>query len=295
MKKILLFADDRKEKAKQSALSLQTWLSKRKIKTVLKSSLIPLVSEDLKNTDLIVSLGGDGTVLRLAHSSAPLGIPIFPIDLGGLGFLATSQPDLAKKALAEILQGNFKIDSRMMLKTSIKKDRVRNQSFHVLNEAVLHKGEMERLLHIRMLISGQEITGYSADGLIISTSTGSTAYSLSAGGPIISPKLDVFVVTAICPHALSARPIVFSADEIIQLFQIRKDRKAFLTFDGYKTIALQKEEIQIEKSEFSCSLILMHQDFYHNLKTKLQWAGEYKRLDLEKKSTQDKIINTRSI
>lgn len=298
MKKILLFADDRKEKAKETALSLQDWLSKKKIKAALRSSLTPLNSEELRDTDLIVSFGGDGTILRLAHSASPFGIPIFPIDLGGLGFLATSQPDQAKKALEEILKGNFKVEKRMMLETTVKKiggskNHSRSKTFHALNEVVLHKGGAERLLHLKMLISGEEITGYSADGLIVSTSTGSTAYSLSAGGPIVSPKLDVFVVTAICPHALSARPIVFSADEIIQLIPIRKDREFFLTFDGYKTISGKNQKITIEKSQYFCGLIFMHQDFYHNLKTKLQWAGEYKRLELGKSSDRAEIQGDR--
>ena len=280
MKKVLLFADGRKAKALDVARDLQSWLSKRKIHSSLEDSPKKFDAKNLKGIDLVVSLGGDGTILLLAHATAPLGIPILPVDLGGLGFLATCQPSSARKALSQIIEGDFKIENRMMMSVKLLSGGRVTRSFRALNEVLIHKGSLERLIHLRTMIGDEPVTTYSADGLIVATPTGSTAYSLSAGGPMVSPKLEAFVVTAICPHALSVRPIVISAEETLRIVSDRPDRKIILTCDGLQSVKLKREEILVEKAAEPCKIIQMDAGFYRSLKIKMQWAGEYRRLDL---------------
>lgn len=279
MKGVLLFADVRKGKAKETAAALKKWLDEKKIKTVIQNSHEKF-KVNLKKFDLVVSLGGDGTLLLLAPATAAQGIPILAIDLGGLGFLATVPPSAAKKALMQVVAGDYNVDERMMLSV---RANLKNKTLHTLNalnEVVIHNVS-ERLIHLKASIAGREATTYSADGLIVATPTGSTAYSLSAGGPIVSPRLDAFVITPICPHALSSRPIVISANESLMIAAVGPNPKIILTVDGQQSVNLENEEILIEKSKQTCKLVLVGNDFYTKLKTKLQWAGEYKRLNLE--------------
>lgn len=279
MKNILIFADSRKEQGKETAQMLQKWLQEKKIKTVTENSG-EISQAQLRNVDLIVSLGGDGTVLHLANAAAPLKIPVLAIDLGGLGFLATFPPSAAKKALSQVLEGNYKLEERMMLSAKIIFKGREPRVLRALNEVVIHNGASEQLIHLQMTVGREEATTYSTDGLIVATPTGSTAYSLSAGGPIVSPKLNAFVITPICPHSLSSRPIVISAEESFKIAAVKSDQKVFITADGKETLTLEKESIQIEQAKEPFRLVLMENDFYYKLKTKLQWAGEYKRLIL---------------
>lgn len=280
MKTVLLFADERKSKARQTARVLKNWLERQKVRAVVRGSAAGLDS-GLEKVDLAVSLGGDGTLLFLAHATAPRGIPILAVDLGGLGFLATFPPGRSRRVLDQVLQGNYKLEERMMLSVKLRSQGKLLKSMRALNEAVVHGENPERLIHLRTTIGGEEAATYSADGLIVATPTGSTAYSLSAGGPIVSPKLEAFVLTPICPHALSSRPMVISASEPVRIISAQPKQKVLLTVDGQKTDQLRGEEILIERARERCKLILMKEDFYHKLKTKLQWAGEYKRLNLE--------------
>lgn len=283
MKKVLLFADVRKPKARETAAELKPWLFPKNIKAIVQNSHEKL-NVHLEDFDLVVSLGGDGTLLLLAPATAARGIPILAVDFGGLGFLATVPPSATKKALNKFISGDYKLDERMMLTVKVGLNGKTLHSLNALNEVVIHNKIPERLIHLRVSIRGREATTYSADGLIIATPTGSTAYSLSAGGPIVSPKLDAFVITPICPHALSSRPIVISASEALQVSSVGPNRKMVLTVDGQRTLDLENEEIHIEKGSQTCKLVLVGNDFYHKLKTKLQWAGEYKRLNLAEPS-----------
>lgn len=272
MKSILLFADVRKPKARDTAESLNDWLRHKKIETRIKDSRQKL-NERLDHYDLVVSLGGDGTLLLLAERTSESGTPILAIDLGGLGFLATVPPSKAKEALTRILSGNYELDERMMLSASVRKNNRVGHRFSALNEVVVHSRIPERMIHLHVSIGEHEAAAYSADGLILSTPTGSTAYSLSAGGPIVSPKLEAFVITPIAPHALSSRPIVVSADEPLSIVSTGTNRKMRLTADGRTSVDLETEEILIEKATRTCKLILAGTDFYHKLKSKLQWTG----------------------
>jgi len=279
IKRVLLYADGRKTKAKETALSLKTWLENQGLKAVIENTGKEL-GKEVNHFDLVVSLGGDGTILRLAHVTAPLGIPILAVDLGGLGFLATFPPSLAKKALTSVINGTYKLEKRMMILIQIVSKNKIIKAYRALNEVVLHNQRPEQLIHLKIDVAHEEATTYSADGLIVATPTGSTAYSLSAGGPIVSPKLDAFVVTPIAAHSLSSRPVVISAEETLSITSVT-ERKMLVTVDGRHSFVVSNEKIEIRKSEETCDLILLETDFYTKLKTKLQWAGEYKRLTLQ--------------
>jgi NAD+ kinase len=288
MKKIFIFSDARKSRACLIAERLEQWLLTKKIEVIQNKSSEKLEARLLKGVDLVVSLGGDGTILRVVHAISPLGIPIFPVDLGGLGFLATCPPSRARKALDNIILGKFKIENRMMLSVGVFKGKKKSRTLWALNEAHLYNHSSDRLIHLHASIGGKRLTTYSADGLIAATPTGSTAYSLSAGGPIVSPKLEAIVLTPICPHSLSMRPLIISPDEKLSIRSARHGQSLFLTCDGHQTCKIQDEEILVEKASQPCRMVQVDGDFYHNLKTKLHWAGEYRRLSLQESQMEER-------
>ena len=288
MQRIGIVATPLKKSAVTAARELKHWLESRNIKVFLSPDIGKIILSDKSSRqipfaeiDLILSLGGDGTLLSTAAQASPHNVPILAIDLGGLGFLSTVTLSRAKDALKKIIAGNYTTENRMMVQVRIMQNKEEKQRFVGLNEVLFHRGDFGKLVHLRTYIGRRPVTTYSADGLIIATPTGSTAYSLSAGGPIISPSIEGFVITPICPHALSARPLVISASEHLRLENLKKDRPVTITMDG-KNVSIFKapEYVLIEKAPYTTKLIFFHEHFYKRLKSKLKWAGEYKRMEL---------------
>jgi len=220
--------------------------------------------------DLVIVLGGDGTLLSVAHLAAVDRVPVVGVNLGRLGFLTEVPLDEIFITLDAFLAGNRGIVSpRLLLKASS-----RGKTFMCLNDVVINKGAMARMIQIAIQIDGREIAALKSDGLIIATPTGSTAYSLSAGGPIVQPYVPALVLSPICPHALSFRPMVVSSDSKIKLQLLTAGEEVYLTLDGQRGLLLGKDDVvEIERSPFELSLVSSpRRNYFDLLKEKLSWA-----------------------
>lgn len=230
-----------------------------------------LVTPDsfLDDASFVITVGGDGTILKAARYYAKRDIPIFGINLGRLGFLAQANPDELKWAIEKLKNNEYKIQNRMMLSAL-------NEKITALNDIVIKGDTFSRTSRLYMSINGKQVCDYLADGLIISTPTGSTAYTLSAGGPVISPGLDAVVIVPICPHTLTARPLVIPANEKIEVSSCDTCSGLRLSADGQSTIEIKPDEkITIQKSQVQAKLVVLNRKnngFYSVLREKLQWG-----------------------
>ena len=226
--------------------------------------------------DLIVVLGGDGTLLGVARLVASEGIPIIGVNLGGLGFLTEVTIAEAQLALGRVLNGDYEVDRRIMLEAVI--DRASEESpqtFQAFNDVVVGKGPLGRMLDLDVFANRTPFCSYRADGLIVATPTGSTAYSLSAGGPIVYPSVAAFCITPICPHTLTNRPVILPDESVIEVINRGEDSTSYLTIDGQVGELLRKGDLVVcRRSEHSISLVrppdLL---FFDVLREKLKWGG----------------------
>lgn len=227
--------------------------------------------EDIPDqSDLVIVLGGDGTLLSIAHLAACKNVPVLGVNLGSLGFLTEVPLDEMYLTLEAYIDGNDKIVSpRQMLDVS-----VRGQTNHVLNDVVINKGALARMIQCAIWINEKEITVPRSDGLIISTPTGSTAYSLSAGGPIIQPYIPAIIIAPICPHTLSFRPMIISSDSEIKVQLLTEGEKTYLTLDGQRGSLMERNEvISVKNSRFKLHLISSpERNYFDLLQEKLGWG-----------------------
>ena len=226
-----------------------------------------------KDATFAITIGGDGTLLSTARFYADFNVPVLGLNFGHLGFLAQIGNNKLKQGLDEIINGNFIIQPRLMLKAQT---NISKQNFSALNDIVIKGGTISRTSRLYLSINGQEVCDYLADGIIISTPTGSTAYNLSANGPIISPTMDAITITPICPHSLSIRPLVIQGDEVIEIKTDKNSDFVYITADGQDNSKMQKnEKITIKKSDKFANLILLkskENNFYSVLRKKLNWG-----------------------
>jgi len=222
-------------------------------------------------SDLVVVLGGDGTMLSVAHHAARAGVPVMGVNLGRLGFLTEIPVSEATLTLDSFLAGDTSVISpRWLLET-----RTAGAVSYCLNDVVVTKGALARMIELTIGIDGKEVATLKADGLIVSTPTGSTAYSLSAGGPIVHPLVPAFVLTPICPHTLSFRPLAVPSTSTVSVRLLTGGEEVYLTLDGQRGgVLVRNDVIDIRKSEFELLLITSPRRSYYNLvKEKLGWAG----------------------
>lgn len=254
------------------------WLKERNRQPMLTSSAAQAlgfpefaVREPAKEADCLVVIGGDGTLLGSARRAAPLDIPILGVNIGRIGFLTeVDAPDLFF-ALDRLLAGEYRIDARMMLEARVYREgRCVEQSI-ALNDAVVTKGAFARLIFLETYVNGEYVTTYPADGLIVATPTGSTAYSLSAGGPLVSPDLDLLLVTPICPHSLWARPLLIRADREVKIYVNSQKEEVMLTCDGQHGFRLEEHDtVIVTRSPFKARFIrIKNRSFYYLLRKKL--------------------------
>lgn len=225
-----------------------------------------------KNFDLVITLGGDGTFLAVARHYCKSNTPLLGVNLGLLGFLTDFNLNTLEQALTDVLQGKYLEETRHLLKAHINQEEY---SFHAFNDVVIHQSNMARMLELDVWIDGNYLTNYRADGLIISTPTGSTAYALSAGGPLVFPTIAATLITPICPHTLSHRPILIPAHHAIKI-QLSQNWQtdAKITFDGqeYKEF-LPQSELNIGLSKYSVRIIHpTHYNYFTLLRSKLNWG-----------------------
>lgn len=209
----------------------------------------------MADLDLLVTLGGDGTVLRAARLAASHGTPILAVNMGRLGFLAEAEPEEASKALSAVLEGHHWIDERNMLRATVEREGQKMGSYEALNDMVIARGVVARALHLTTSIDGQELTTYIADGVIVATATGSTAYSLAAGGPILDPTLRDILVTPIAPHLSITHSLVLPPQARVTV-KIESDQPAILTVDGQiHRELLDGDGVTIMASDHLCRLL----------------------------------------
>ena len=224
--------------------------------------------------DLLLVFGGDGTMLQVARETAGAGVPILGINAGHLGFLAAVQEANIADALRTVLAGRFRIENRALLEAVIHRDGSSTVQT-ALNDFVLSRGLASRLIELEVAVNGELLTRYRCDGLIASSPTGSTAYSLAAGGAIVSPDADVLTLTPICPHTLSIRPVVMSLDSVVQVTLLSRRLEATLAGDGQQQTHLSTgDRVLIRRSNHVVKLLRPEgSSFFSTLREKFGWSG----------------------
>jgi NAD+ kinase len=228
----------------------------------------------VSSVDLIMVLGGDGTMIATARMMGDTEVPVLGINYGGLGYLAEFRIEEMYSALESILTGNYRLEKRVMLAVQLLRGKEPVTQNRVLNDVVINKSALARIIEIEAYLSDQFVNSFRADGLIVSTPTGSTAYNLSAGGPVIYPSMNAVVITPICPFTLSNRPIVVPDDAVIELRLKTEQEDVALTLDGQVGFPLKVEDrVVIQKSGTTFNLIQpTNRNYFEVLRTKLRWG-----------------------
>lgn len=224
--------------------------------------------------ELVIVLGGDGTMIHTAHLLNGRDIPVLGVNLGTLGFLTEVSLDEMKKAIDRVLAGEYSITRRCMLRATLHRGEMEVISRVVLNDAVINKGALARILRLEAYTKHGMMTSYRADGLIISTPTGSTAYNMAAGGPVLYPTMDALIMTPICPHTFANRPVVLPDSEELLIELIEANGEVYLTLDGQEGVQmLEGDRLEVSKAHITLSLIESpSSDYFHILRHKLGWG-----------------------
>ena len=236
--------------------------------------------DDLPDLDLLLTLGGDGTLLRGARQVARHGTPVLGVNFGHVGFLTSAAPDELVSSLDQALSGDIWLDERMMLAVRAESpDGAARGEFLAVNDVVLHKGGVARMIRLAVRADGHEVGSYSADGIILATPTGSTAYSLSAGGPVIAPSVDCIIATPICPHTLAVRPLVLPASETVTVDVLTPSGELLLTIDGQEDAQLAPgDRVVVRRAPWAVRLVRFPgQTFFSTLRRKLGWGDLVER------------------
>lgn len=270
-----LFCHPYKEKAFEVAIRIADWFAKERLPLFaardlagrIGNNIIPLGYKQMfKELDAVIVLGGDGTFLSAARAFFGRNIPLLGFNLGHLGFLMENDVEMVDEVLTKLLAGDYRIEERMMLEGRVFRNKKQIHGFVGLNDIVINKGAFSRLIEIKVYIENDLFITYPGDGLIVATPTGSTAYSLSAGGPIINPGIESLIITPICPHMISSRSIIIGADEEISLEMARPQQKAVITIDGQEGVALGKKDIiKVRKAAEKTKLIRFADWSYYRL------------------------------
>jgi NAD+ kinase len=277
----------RRERPRAIAIAheLAVWLRGHHLTTLAEPEVAPQLGADAADredlalrADLIVVLGGDGTLLSIARLVGERETPILGINLGGLGFLTEITTDEAQATLARVLAGEYEVDRRITLEATVETHasgvRVADrESFRALNDVVINKRALGRMLELNVIAGGERFCSYRADGLIIATPTGSTAYALSAGGPIVFPSLDVVVLAPICPHTLSNRPVVLPDSFEIEVRLKTDDNGAMLAVDGQQTAPIaSNDSLRVRRGKSPVVLVRSSHSYFEIWRNKLRWG-----------------------
>ncbi len=283
MNRIGVYAKRSNPDAVVVARELTGWLQKRGIEVFVEQRLAQNMG-DFEGypggsipamVHLIIVLGGDGTLISVTRKVGDLRVPILGVNLGSLGFLTEIPLEELYPVLEKVLEGEFTVTTRLMLDAVVRRDGQEVNRYLVLNDVVINKGALARIIDMEVMVDDDYLTTFKADGLIISTPTGSTAYNLAAGGPIIYPGLHCLVVTPICPHMLTNRPIIVSDQAIIRIEVKFQDEDVVFTADGQVGMPLRGGDVvEIRKSRSSSLLVKSpSKDFFEVLRTKLHWGA----------------------
>jgi NAD+ kinase len=282
IKKVGIIANTAKERSSGYTVDLRKWLLARGLEVYLEEGIAAKigVSDQTEKglwalADLIIVFGGDGTILRTARLLAERDVPIVGINLGVFGYLTEVNLDEMYRALEEILAGNFQVERRMMLQVEVMKNDAILHKCSVLNDVVINRGNLSRLVELETVVDGRYLTTFKADGLIVATPTGSTAYSLAAGGPIVFPELHSIIINPICPHTLTNRPVILPENVVVEVILNTREPGATVTLDGQTSFPVSYEDrVVIRKSAQVTKLISSpHRGYLEILRTKLGWGG----------------------
>jgi NAD+ kinase len=275
-----LVAKYHEPKAAEMVRWLVPWLEQRGKKVLVEDGIarsggmLCTKKEMAGKADLIISLGGDGTLLNIAPLVERPDVPILGVNLGGLGFITEVGVSELESVLTRTLEGNFEVEKRMTLEVKVRSEKTKPSTFRVLNDAVIAKGARSRIIDLETYIGDNLLCTYRADGLIISTPTGSTAYSLAAGGPIVEPTLGTMVLSPICPHTLTHRPIVLPGNAVIHVTLRSFGDTVILSPDGQQGVRLNNgDQVKIRDYGMPVSLIkIPSRSYYEILRDKLKWG-----------------------
>jgi len=277
-----IISKPRSESAAALLPPLIFWLKNRSLTIVLDELSASYVgthagverSRLVAQSDLVVVLGGDGTLLSAARASVGHDVPLFAVNLGGLGFLTAIQVDELYPQLELALHGSLQTEQRLMLRAEIRRENETVATYDGLNDLVLAKTEIARIIDLEVYLDGNFVCVYKADGLIFSTPTGSTGYSLSAGGPIVLPTVHAFSMTPICPHTLTNRPVIVPDSSVIEI-GVRGEGSTYLTIDGQVGKLLQSGDRVVCRKSLYCTRLIRPADllFFDVLREKLKWGG----------------------
>lgn len=274
--KIALFSNETKDPELKLALQVASFFQKQGIEILTedaKTKLIdakPLSSTDLKTLSFAISMGGDGTLLRTFHLLQEHATPILGINLGNLGFIADVPLKELFESLTDLLENRFTLEKRLVLE-----GKTKDLTLLAANDLVIHRASNPSLIELSVEIEGRLVDRFICDGLIVATPTGSTAYSLACGGPILSPTLDAMVLTPICPHTISNRPIVLTAEHTLTIRYLNSKKPIEVRADGLDASALTSQDtLIINRSAKIFHLVkLKRTDYFQTLRTKLGWSG----------------------
>jgi NAD+ kinase len=282
IKKIGIVANIEKEKIADHVRSLKKWLEEKRVEVFLEEEISRKVSlggglkgnELARKSQLVVVLGGDGTMLRAARLLAGHKVPILGINMGSFGYLTEVNLNEIHSTLELIIQGKFDTEKRMMLDVSIRHGKAITNVGSVLNDVVINRGSLSRMNELELDVNGKYLTTYKGDGLIVSTPTGSTAYSLSAGGPIVFPGKDLIIINPICPHTLTNRPIIFSENSNLKITLWSKDKGAMLNLDGQHSYKIVSGDVVIVKRSRHTTMLVLspYRSYGEILRSKLGWG-----------------------
>lgn len=286
MKNIGVFCKQKVPVGREVLTELTQWLEKKGCQVLMDKDTAGIVGQDSpyqrseipEHADLVIVLGGDGTLLSVARITHRFNVPILAVNLGSLGFLTeVSLPDLYD-VLEKVLNGQFEYESRMLLNACLWRGEKKVAEYHVLNDVVINKGAVARIVNLEVKVNDQHMTSYRADGLIIATPTGSTAYSLSAGGPIMHPSMNALVLSPICPFTLTNRSIVIPDQSLIQVELATENENVRVTLDGQEGCDMvQGDVLKVKKTQTAIKLIQAPgKNYYKILRQKLHWGSDAK-------------------
>jgi NAD+ kinase len=288
--KLVIFGDPRKEGVSK-AIEEFAGFAKDNAEIVANCSVADCSSEILKECDYAVVFGGDGSIISTARGVSEAGVPVIGVNVGKLGFLAEFSVEELKDFFPHLAKGDAPIDRQMMLSCKVLSNDGENkvEKFHssAINDVFITAGPPYRMIELKMLVDGQPLASCVSDGLIIATPTGSTAYNLSSGGPIVSSKMEAMVITPICPHSLSFRPIVINADSKVEVVGIRVNEGTTISIDGQVSLKLSIDDVvKIERQ--GCDFLIVNNPLrsrWDTLATKLSWAEKPKYKKYKKNPT----------
>lgn len=276
IKKAVIIVNLLKPEAEQLVKQITEYLTHRGIRSDVFGYSGQPITPEIKGADIAFALGGDGTVLFSARTLAMFKIPVLAVNMGNFGFITEVSKDEWQETFEEYLDGKLKLSRRLMMKTTIIRKGEKIAQFHSLNDSVISAYGISKIIRLSVDLNETPLGKYRADGVIVSTPTGSTAYSASAGGPLLDPEMDAVLLNPICPFSLSNRPIVIPAEKKINIFVEQEQRaEVILTVDGQTVYPLEPEDLVVfeEASEKALLISSDKRNFYEILRTKLKWSG----------------------